>query len=446
MRWLPSTGKTSAPEAPDWLTTPIEFEEERGFRTARKTMRTVVVVAAAVLLWAGVAPIRELSLARGQLIPVSQTRPVQHLEGGIVSRILVREGEVVEAHQPLMLMNAVQAESELATLQVRAQNLTLLKERMEALTAGRAVDFSGLGPATTPLADEHRLVYQHRLDQREKERRLRLARIAQRRAEIAALQTEIATGRKLLGIEEQQLEMRRRLVALGTASRKQLLDVETALEQARARVQGSEGKLASTREALAEAEAALAESDAEALKLWSEELVKTSAELVEVQEAIRKHADRVERLVVRAPAHGRVQHVLQRSSGEVVRPGETVARIVPLDDALVAEVRVRPEDIAAVKVQDKAQLKVTAYDFSRYGKIRGEVTDISPTTFEDDDKHHYYKVLIRCDPVRPGKAGSTWQLQPGMTVDAEIISGSKSLLQYLVKPIYRGVDMAFAER
>ncbi len=208
----------------------------------------------------------------------------------------------------------------------------------------------------------------------------------------------------------------------------------------------TEGKLATTREALLEAEATLAESEAQAHKLWSEELTKASSELAEVQELMKKQADRVERLIVRAPTRGRVQHVLQRSPGEVVRAGETIARIVPLGDALVAEVFVKPDDIAAVKVNDKAELKVTAYDFSKYGKIKGEVTAISPTTTENDDKRSYYKVIIRFDPDRSDRYTAEWQLQPGMTVDAEIISGSKSLLQYLLKPIYRGIDAAFSER
>jgi adhesin transport system membrane fusion protein len=137
---------------------------------------------------------------------------------------------------------------------------------------------------------------------------------------------------------------------------------------------------------------------------------------------------------------------LQRSPGEVVRAGETIARIVPLGDALVAEVYVKPDDIAAVKVKDKAELKVTAYDFSKYGKIKGEVTSISPTTTENDDKRSYYKVIVRFDPGRSDRYTAEWQLQSGMTVDAEIISGSKSLLQYLLKPIYRGIDAAFSER
>ncbi|KAB2916670.1 MAG: HlyD family type I secretion periplasmic adaptor subunit [Hyphomicrobiaceae bacterium] len=432
---------------PAWLTTPIEFEEQRNFRVSRNTLRVIVALAAVVLLWAAVAPMRELSLARGQLVPLSQVRSVQHLEGGIVDQIHVQEGEVVEKDQPLMRLHPAIADSELSALRVRAHNLSLLKERVEALLAGRVVDFSALGDVNTPLAGEHYQVYQLRLEHRVKERRLLLARIAHRKAEIASLQTEIVTQTKLMEIQEEQLRMRRVLALDGNMSKKQVLDVETAFEQSRVLLQASQGKLAAAQEALQEAEAALAESDAQAQKLWSEELAKASGELVEVQESIKKHADRVERLIVRAPTKGRVQHVLQRSVGEVVRPGEMIARIVPLGDALVAEVQVRPDDIAAVKVADRAELKVTAYDFSRYGKIKGEVVSISPTTFESDDKRsHYYKVVIRLTPGRNDKFATVWQLQPGMTVDAEIVSGSKSLMQYLLKPIYRGMDVAFSER
>ena len=129
-----------------------------------------------------------------------------------------------------------------------------------------------------------------------------------------------------------------------------------------------------------------------------------------------------------------------------MRPGETIAQIVPIGEALVAEVHVKTEDIAVVKVGDPAELKVTAYDFSKYGKIKGEVASISPSTFELDDKRSYYKVVIRFDPNRTDRFAAAWKLQPGMTVEADIISGSRSLLQYLLKPIYRGIDVAFSER
>ncbi len=317
---------------------------------------------------------------------------------------------------------------------------------MEALIAGRQANFAAFSDASPALLAEYQQAYQLRLDHRMKERRLLQARIAQRRAEVAALQAEIGTQRRLMEIQRQQLDARRHLVAGGSVSTKQVLEVETTFEQARVLLQGSEGKLAAAREALSETEAALAESDAQAQKLWGEELAKASSELTEVRETVRKHVDRVERLTVRAPARGSVQHVLQRSPGEVVRPGETIAQIVPIGEALVAEVHVKAEDIAVVKVGDPAELKVTAYDFSRYGKIKGEVASISPSTFELDDKRSYYKVVIRFDPKRPDRYAAAWKLQPGMTVEADIISGSRSLLQYLLKPIYRGIDVAFSER
>lgn len=443
----PPNTPTGAPaDTPDWLTTPIEFEDQRGFRACRNAMRFVVGLAVAALLWAGLAPIREFSIARGQLTPVSLMRPVQHLEGGIVDQILAEQGQVVEKDEPLMRLRAVTAEAELAALNVRALNLLLQKERLDALITGRPANFPAVGDVTPSLVAEYEQAYQLRLDHRKKERRLMQARIAQRRAELTTLQTEIATQRRLMDIQRQQLDARRHLAIDGNVSRKQVLEVETTFEQARVLLQGSEGKQATAGEGLNEAEAALAESDAQAQKLWGEELAKISSEFTEVRETIRKHVDRVERLTVRAPTRGRVHHVLQRSTGEVVRPGETIAQIVPIGESLVAEVHVKTEDIAVVKVGDPAELKVTAYDFSKYGKMKGAVASISPSTFELDDKRSYYKVVIRFNPNRADSAAAAWKLQPGMAVEADIISGSRSLLQYMLKPIYRGIDIAFSER
>ncbi len=432
---------------PDWLTTPIEFEEQRNFRVSRRTLRMAMVLTAVLVLWAAIAPIRELSVAHGQLVPHSQVRSVQHLEGGIVDQILVQEGQVVELDQPLLRLHSAIADSELSGARARALNLLLLKKRVEASLEGRMPDFSTLGSANAGLAAEHFQVYQLRMEHRAKERRLLFARISHRKVEIASLKAEIVSQHRLMAIQQEQLDMRRLLALDGNTSRKQVLDVETSFEQSRVLREASEGKLAAAEEALQEAEASLAESDALARKLWSEELAKASGELLEVQETIKKFTDRFDRLIVRAPTKGRVQHMLQRSIGEVVRPSEMITRIVPLDDALVADVQVKPSDIATVKIADRAELKVTAYDYSRYGKIEGEVLSISPTTFESEDKRsNYYKVIIRFDPNRTDKFATAWQLQPGMAVDAEIISGSKSLLQYFLKPVYRGLDVAFSER
>ena len=176
----------------------------------------------------------------------------------------------------------------------------------------------------------------------------------------------------------------------------------------------------------------MAESDAQAHKLWSEEHTKASSELAEVQEAVKKQADRVERLTC---AHRRAAGSSMCCSappGEVVRPAKRLCEIVPLGDALVAEVYVKPDDIAAVKVDDKAELKVTAYDFSKYGKMKGEVSAISPTTTENEDKRSYYKVMILSNPYRS-------RIFQRMAFAARDDGGrgnhlgSKSLLQYVLE-------------
>ena len=438
---------TVAPsKVPDWLTTPIEFEDQTKIRIRRNSMRIIVVLVAGLLVWSAVAPIRELSIAHGELIPLYEVRPVQHLEGGIVDEILVKDGQLVDKGQPLMRLQPAGAESELAALRVRAHNLRLEKMRAEALLADRDMDTRSLGEISADLIADHVQVHRLRLEQRAKEGDLLITRIAQKKAEIAGLETQIPMQNRLIEMQKERLEGRQKLYATGAMSKKQVLEVESLYEQARIQLRESERKLAMAKEALPEAEATVAEADAKARKLWSEELTKAASELAEVQESIRKHADRVDRLVVRAPIRGRVQDMLQRSPGEVVRPGESILRMVPMGDDLLAEVRVKPEDIAEVSLGDQADIKVSAFDYARYGKLRGEVASISPTTFETDDHQFYYKALIRLDPKRSVAFAPYARLQPGMTVDADIISGSKSLLRYMLKPVFRGIDVAFSER
>ncbi len=438
---------TLAPsDTPDWLTTPIEFEDQASTRTHRRTMRVVVLLVTVVLVWAAIAPIREHSKAQGQLAPLFEVRPVQHLEGGIVDQILVTEGQLVDKGQPLMRLQPIGTQSDLAGLRVRADNLILQKANAEALLSNGEIDPRLIKGISSELVADHLQVHRLRLVQRVKERDLLLSRIAQRKAEIAGLKSQIPMQQRLVEMQKERLDGRQQLFSQGAMSKKQVLEVETLYEQARIQLRESERKLAMAEEALPEADAALDEADAQAHKLWSEEQAKASSELAEVQESIRKQADRVDRLEVRSPIRGRVQNLLQRSPGEVVPPGESILRIVPVGGDLVAEVRVHPEDIADVKVGDAADIKVSAFDFTRYGKLKGEVSSISPTTFETDDHQLYYKAVVKLDSADATTFAPFSRLQAGMTVDADIVSASKSLLRYLLKPIFRGMDVAFSER
>ena len=184
----PRTITVAPSKAPDWLTTPIEFEDQIKIRIRRNSMRIIVVIVAGLLVWSAVAPIRELSIAHGQLIPLYEVRSIQHLEGGIVDEILVAEGQLVDKGQPLMRLQPAGMESELATLRVRSHNLALEKMRAEALLAHRDMDTRSLHDVSADLIANHVQVHQLRLEQRTKEHDVLSSRIAQKKAEIAGTQ------------------------------------------------------------------------------------------------------------------------------------------------------------------------------------------------------------------------------------------------------------------
>ncbi|MEI9899816.1 MAG: hypothetical protein WDN31_06300 [Hyphomicrobium sp.] len=320
----------------------------------------------------------------------------------------------------------------------------LERARAEALLADRNMDLKALAGIDPILVSQHAQVHQSRLQQRAKEREVLLTRVAQKKAEIAGLETQIPMQARLVEMQKERLEGRQKLFSEGSMSKKQVLEVETLYEQARIQVRESERKLAMAREALPEADAALLEADAQARKVWSEELAKSSSELAEVQESMRKQADRVDRLVVRAPIRGRVQNLLQRSPGEVVPPGESILRVVPVGGDLVAEVRAKPGGHRRHKG-------------GRQGRDQGQCLRLHPFRQAQGRGrlHLGYDLRDRRAPAFLQGRGSASirstshrfrACQAGMTVDADIISGSKSLLRYVLKPVFRGFDTAFSER
>jgi HlyD family secretion protein/adhesin transport system membrane fusion protein len=182
------------------------------------------------------------------------------------------------------------------------------------------------------------------------------------------------------------------------------------------------------------------------LKTLSEERSKIAGELAELKEQISKQKDRVDRLVVRAPRHGIVQELAQRAPGEVVKPGDVVASIVPLDRSIVAEVRVQPDDIGHIKEGDPAEIKLSTFDSAVFGVVKGSVSHLSATTFETAKGELFYKAIITMDQDHVGHKGAERPILPGMVVEADIITGAKSLVRYLLKPVYRSLDAGFTER
>ncbi|MEM1199870.1 MAG: HlyD family type I secretion periplasmic adaptor subunit, partial [Pseudomonadota bacterium] len=280
----------------------------------------------------------------------------------------------------------------------------------------------------------------------EKAREELKARIQLRIAEKKAFEDQIGSIEDQAKILDEQISMKKDLYDQELVSKSVYLEVLRQREKVNEGLLTTNGQLEAAKESLVETRIKLAELDTELDRQLSDSRGKLSAELEELREVIRKHNDRVTRLVVRAPVRGVVQSLTAKTIGQVLRAGEQVATVVPLGQELVAEVQIRPDDIGHLAVGFEARVKVTTFDPVRYKPIDGKVRHISPTTFLTDKGEPYYKGIVTLSQDHVGQGANQHQLLPGMLVQAEIVTGAKSLVRYLLRPIYRSFSTSFSER
>jgi HlyD family secretion protein/adhesin transport system membrane fusion protein len=400
--------------------------------------------------------VREVTIAQGQIVPRGQVQTVQHLEGGIVAEILVTEGSRVRAEQPLIRLRPESSVGERNQYEARRAALKLQLIRLEAQSRNEAPDFDNLGKIFPNLATEQEKLYVSAIIQRRHEHATLAARVAQKRGEITALASGLGSANSQVEVQRELVEMQESLKSLGTGSRKSLLEAKSVLQRAEGDSLNLQGKLDTAREALIEAGSSLAEADAKAEQKLSEERVKAASDLAETEQQLVKLADRSDRLLVRAPSDGIVQELAPKSIGEVVRPGDLVARIVPTDRELVAEVHIDPKDSGHIRADAEAEIRLLTYDSTIFGPVRGKVEYLSATTFSpppaqqnpsgQNPSEPYYKATIRLlqDHVRSG--ATSYPITPGMVLQAHIQTGSKSMIRYMFKPVFNSLDVAFTER
>lgn len=430
-------------KTPEYLALPLELEDGRPARFNRAMLKICAAAVFAAGLWASATPIRELALAPGQIMPEGDVRSVQHLEGGIVASITAKAGDHVNIGDPILVLGDQQAARDLKQYKVRAESLNLQKQQLGALLAQTDLELRPSVGSDENLVSAQQGVFSTRLKARLEEARTMKARIEQRLAEVAGAQNEIDGFKRLVAIQTEKVNSLEGLMKQGLTTRREFLADKAALEQAKSQQVSGEARLATLQEQLKEAKSQAESAEADARRLWSEEMAKIQSELAETEEAIAKLTDRFDRLTVRSPADGIVQFVAPRSPGEVIKPGDTVARIVPMNAPLQAEVEVRADDIGHVKVGDPAEVKVSTYDPSVYGKLRGHVAAISASTFQRQNGEYFFKATIALDQTALN--GST-PISAGMVVSAEIVTGAKSLARYLLKPVFKTMGTAFAEK
>jgi HlyD family secretion protein/adhesin transport system membrane fusion protein len=438
--WMRNGSKATTPEH---LTLPLELEDGARSRHHARTLGALVVGVVGLVLWSSLTPIRELVVAPGQIIPEGDVRSIQHLEGGIVASIDVTPGMSVRRGDRLLTLADDQSARDLGQFTIRARSLSLQKEQLTALLASSTLELQSSAGFDSELVVAQQNVFLNRRKARMDEAVTLGIRIRQRQAEMAAVLDEIEGYRRLLEIQKERVDLRQELLGKGLGTRRDLLTEKASFEQARSQHLAALGRLATLEQQLNEAQNQAARAETDASRAWAEELARVEHELGEVQETIRKLTDRVERLAIRTPVDGVVHFMMPKSKGEVIKPSDVVARIVPVGVPLVAEIEVKLDDIGHIRLGDAVDVHVSTFDPSIYGKLRGQVSSLSPSTFQRQNGDYVFKGTVALGQAE--LKGKT-PISAGMGVSAEIITGEKSLSRYLLRSVFRNFDHAFTER
>ena len=409
----------------------------QGWDASRRLIAICAAGIGLLIVWAAFAQVDEITRGTGKVIPSSKVQLVQAVEPSIVDAILVRPGQLVQKGQLLGRLESAQSQSQRGQLQAENERLSARAARLEGEGSGAGGGCS----QGTACSDEAQLAAARQATAGSKRSALSAA-IEQRRRDLSEGQATIASLEGSVRLAQQQVDTMAPMVAkkvipqteLNTAQR-DLVDVQGRLSAAR---QGAARAQAAIREAQAQFNEAQFDFRQQALNERSE----VSTKLAVNQETIKGSSAEL-----RAPVTGFVNDMRVNTVGGFVNAGEKVMQVVPQGDKLLIEARVTPRDIAFIKVGDPAVVKVTAYDFSTYGGLPGQVRNISADSIYDEAEHQaYYIVMVETDRAFIEKNGRRLPIMPGMICDVEIITGSKSILSYLLKPVLKAFSESLTER
>ena len=430
----------------DSILLPEILEDKRLHFFASSTTYIICGFIFLFLIWFSVAEFKELVIAQGQIEPSGLIKNIHHLEGGKVKQVHVQEGELVEKGSLLVSLKSVGSKQDLKQLEARRIFLILNKIRLESLLHNRKPIFSKWSDNYPGLVGKQLDQYKAALQKKIQTEQILSSKIRQYKSEYKASLLEHKSEATRVGLLTQKLNMRQQLIKKGYATLRSVIEAKSELQLAISRQILSKGKVNKSLQLLKQAKFKLKQTKAENKDKLHERYSTVSRELLELNESIEKYSDRVDRLKVISPFRGIIQKVSVRAPGEVISPAGLVANIIAVDESMVAVVRFKPKDRAQFNKGDQAEIKVTAYDTNLFGTLTGSVKNISASILRDDKGLPYYKAYIELNNNYFENNGSKHFILPGMQVRAEIVTGAKSLMKYILKPIYRSIDQAFTEK
>ncbi len=399
------------------------------------------------LTWANFALIDEIARGNGEIIPSGENQMIQNLEGGIVEEILVREGQEVKKGQVLIKIDNQKSRSSFSSNAIKADALETKILRLSAESSGKKFKVSEeLKKRLPEFVENENSLYITNIQQLNSKLDALKARLSQKEQELLEAKNQLEYLKASSDYISKEVRMTQPMVAKGVRSKIDFLKLKREANEIVSKYEATKKSIPRLKAAIKEVKSTIKEAT---LTFQNEAKVKMNeaiAELRGLRATSMALEDQVSRTVVRSPMNGIVQKLFVHTVGGVVKPGQDIMEIVPSDQTLLVEVKIKPSDIAFIYFGQKAIVKFSAYDFAIYGGLDGEVVLISADTIKDEKDNVFYTVRIKTTQNYLGDESNPLKIIPGMTVSVDIITGQKSVLDYILKPILKTKQYTFTER
>jgi len=411
---------------------------------ARLLMRVVGITLIVLIVWSAFAKVDEVTRGEARVVPTSQVQIVQSVDGGIVEELMVKEGQVVEVGQILMRVDTTRFESNLQESRVSQAALKAKQMRLNALTRGTAFNPPAdlIKEAPEAVAQEARL-YESRRAEISAQVSISQNQLAQRQQELNEMRARKDQADRTLELMTKELSATRPMIASGAVSEVEVLRLERDVARIRGDREQAIAQISRVQSAILEATRKIEEVTLAARNQMSGELSETMGKLAAMSESGKTLEDKVKKADIRSPMRGTIKRLLVNTLGAGVQPGKELGEVVPLDDALILEVQIAPKDIGFLRPEQKATVKFTAYDYSIYGGLTADVINIGADSVLDEKGNAFYHVRVR---THTPSLGPGLPIIPGMVAQVDILTGKKTVLSYLLKPVLRARANALTER
>ena len=437
-------GWLAPPPGQDWV---LEAEWSRIMQTpvkAKGLLYLVSIVLFLLVVWSYFAEIDEVAKGDGKVIPSQQLQVLQSYDGGIVQDILVGEGQTVKAGQVLLRVDPTRFLSSLEENTTQFAALAAKVQRLSALTQGKALRFNKeLQEQAPSIIENERKLYNSNLAELDEVAAGSDSRIMQRRQDVEEERANLSQYQNVLSLTRKELSLTKPLLASGAVSEIEILRLERQVVELEGNITKSKVAIERGLNAIEEEIIKKEESRLRLVNRWNQELTDATGEMATLQQSQTSLEDVVSQADIRSPINGTVQRLLINTVGGVITPGSAVVELVPQDDQLIVEAKVSPKDIAFIRQGQPAILKFSAYDFTIYGGMSAEVQHISADAITNDKDETYY--LVRLETKR-SIADESLDILPGMIVQVDILTGKKTVLNYILSPLFNVTASALRER